>query len=169
MYRIQQGSSPGLNLSSLVAGAALTPLSIFTVVSRYVNLSNLSDRTRLLLGSLGLAVSMLLLGFSNTLLSCVFSLGICGYAIGIIYGSAPHIISSGVEDNQLHEAFGLNQISRSIGYSIGSVITMNILSSFYSNHGYPTLLSYYVISIIGLLCSVFLSLIIIFSFNKYSN
>ncbi|MBT0725699.1 MFS transporter [Rosenbergiella sp. S61] len=169
MYRIQQVVSPGLNLSPLVAGAALTPLSVFTIVSRYINLNNLSDKSRLLLGSLGLIVSMVLLGVSNTVFSTVFSLGICGYAIGIIYGSAPHIISSGVEDQQLHEAFGLNQISRSIGYSIGSVVTMNILSTFYSIHGSPSVTSYLLISLIGLICSIFLSLIIILSFNKIMN
>lgn len=57
-----------------------------------------------------------------------------GYGIGLIFGALPHIIKDNLNTSDAAEAYSLNQISRSVGYSIGSVISINIISSFFLNH-----------------------------------
>lgn len=50
----------------------------------------------------------------------------------------------------MEEAYGLNQVSRSMGYAIGSVISINIISSFFLNSaGEASKYSYITLGIVG--------------------
>jgi hypothetical protein len=81
---------------------------------------------------------------------CFFSMALCGYGIGLIYGSVPHIIKENLNTADVAEAYVLNQVSRSVGYSIGSVISINIISSFFLNSaGEASNYSYITLGMIG--------------------
>lgn len=151
MFRIQQLSYPGLSATPLMAGLTLTPLSVAMLVSRFINFNTVNHYLKSIIGNLFLFLSfMSFIFFDGSIFSYCVSMALSGYGIGLIYGSIPHIIKETLNPAHVAEAFGLNQVSRSVGYTIGSVISINIISSFFLNStGEASQYSYMSLGIIG--------------------
>lgn len=168
MLRIQQTSFPGLSETPLMAGLVLTPLSVATIISRYINLNHFSNYIRALVGSIFLFLSIIAFMIINREIIFEFiSMALCGYGIGLIFASLPHIIKENLNKSDAAEAFSLNQISRSVGYSIGSVISVNIISSFFLNYeGEPSKDSYMLLAVTGLIITLLLFILINFCYKR---
>lgn len=169
MLRIQQTSFPGLSETPLMAGLVLTPFSVATIVSRYITLNHISSYTKCLIGSVFLFLSIIAFMIINGEIIFEFiCMALCGYGIGLIFGALPHIIKENLNKSDAAEAFSLNQLSRSVGYSIGSVISVNIISSFFLNHaGEPSKDSYMLLAIAGLIITLLLFALIIFCYKRF--
>ena len=95
-------------------------------------------------------------------------MALCGYGIGLIFGALPHIIKENLNKSDAAEAYSLNQISRSVGYSIGSVISVNIISAFFLNHtGEPSKDSYMLLAIAGLIITLMLFALINLCYKRF--
>lgn len=171
MLRVQQTSYPGLSETALMAGLVLTPFSIATLFSRYVTLNHLNNYTKALVGSLFLFLSFCAFMIINRVVIFEFiSMALCGYGIGLIFGAIPHIIKESLNKSDAAEAFSLNQLSRSIGFSIGSVISVNIISSFFLNAaGEPSKASYRLLAMISLIIIALLFTLILFCDKRFGS
>ncbi len=169
MLRIQQTSFPGLSETTLMAGLVLTPFSVATIISRYITLNHFSSYTKSLVGSIFLFLSIIAFMIINGEIIFEFiCMALCGYGIGLIFGALPHIIKENLNKSDAAEAFSLNQLSRSVGYSIGSVISVNIISSFFLNHtGEPSKDSYMLLAIAGLIITLVLFVLINFCYKRF--
>jgi MFS family permease len=139
--------SYGLGASVVVAGLVLLPMSAFsfsssklvTYLNRWFNPSQI-----LPLGVLGLSASLLMFATSRGSLWEIFVImGIGGIGIGSSFAVMPRMIVSAVPASETSSALALNQVLRTVGYSIGSAVTGTILtahtaagSEFPTNHGY---------------------------------
>ena len=104
--------------------------------------------------------------FSGGIVFYFISLALSGYGVGLIFGSIPHIVKGNLNQDDAAEAYGLNQISRSMGYSIGSVISINIISSLFLNSvGEASKYSYIMLGIVGLIITVILSSLIMYGYK----
>lgn len=169
MLRIQQTSFPGLSETPLMAGLILTPFSIATIISRYITLNHLSSYIKSIVGSVFLFLAIIAFMIINGEIIFEFiCMALCGYGIGLIFGALPHIIKDNLNTSDAAEAYSLNQISRSVGYSIGSVISINIISSFFLNHtGEPSKDSYKLLAIAGLIITLILFAFINFCYKRF--
>lgn len=172
MFFIQQSSFPGLSETSLMAGFVLTPLSIATIFSRYINFYVINNYFRSIIGSIFIFLSFIPFLFScnGGIVSLFVAMALCGYGIGLIYSSLPQIIKDNLNKNDSAEAYGLNQLSRTVGYSIGSVISVNIIYSFFLNTtGEASEYSYIMLGVVGLITSAVLFSLIIYSWRYGRN
>lgn len=168
MFVIQQASFPGLSQTPLIAGFVLTPLSIATIISRYTNFYMVNNYFKSIIGSAFLFLSFIPFIFAcrGGIVSLFVSMALSGYAIGIIYSSLPQIIKESLNKTDAAEAYGLNQLSRTVGYSIGSVISINIIYSFFLNStGEASEYSYILLGVVGAIISVILSALIMYSWS----
>ncbi|MCE3237065.1 MAG: transporter [Gammaproteobacteria bacterium] len=151
IFRIQQPSYPGLSETPMMAGLTLTFLSVATLVSRFINLNNINNYLKSIIGSTFLFFSLMSFIYVNGgIIFCFIAMALCGYGIGLIYGSIPQIIKENLNKDDGEETYGLNQVSRSIGYAIGSVISINIIYSFFLNNaGEASKYSYITLGITG--------------------
>lgn len=152
MFRIQQSAYPGLSQAPWMAGLTLTALSIATLVSRFINFRTVNSYLKSIMGSIFLFLSLTSFIFVNGgIILCFFSMAFCGYGIGLIYGSIPQMIKENLNKDDAEETYGLNQVSRSVGYAIGSVISITMISSKYSYMMLGITGSIFVIILFGLI------------------
>ncbi|WP_375502276.1 MFS transporter [uncultured Jatrophihabitans sp.] len=126
-------TSYGLGESVVVAGLVLLPLSaasytaskLVTYASRWVG------PTRILpVGALLFALALLLFaGYRDHLWQIFVEMGIAGLAIGCSFAVMPRLIVTAVPNEDTGSALALNQVLRSIGYSIGSALSATILTA----------------------------------------
>lgn len=168
MLRIQQTTFPGFSQTPLMAGLALTPFSLATIISRYITLDYFNSYAKALIGSLFLFLAIIAFMIINDKIIFEFiCMALSGYGIGLIFGALPHIIKETLNKSDAAEAYSLNQLSRSVGYSIGSVISVNIISSFFINHlSEPSENSYRLLGLVGLIIAIFLFLLINFCYRR---
>ena len=123
----------GLGASVVVAGLVLLPLSAMsflaskavTHVTRWV-----SPNRILPFGALAFAASLILFATSRSHLWEIFvAMGIGGIGIGCSFAVMPRMIVSAVPAEQTSSALALNQVLRTVGYSIGSALAATILTS----------------------------------------
>ncbi|HLX52321.1 MAG TPA: MFS transporter [Aquella sp.] len=163
MFRIQQSSPPGLSETPMMAGLTLTALSAATLTSRFINFNTVNSYLKSIIGSTFLFFSLMPFVFvGGGIIFCFISMALCGYGIGLIYGSIPQIIKENLNKDDGEETYGLNQVSRSVGYAIGSVISINIISSFFLNNtGEASRNSYVMLGITGLIFVIILCVLIV--------
>jgi MFS family permease len=139
--------SYGLGASVVVAGLVLLPMSalsfssskLVTFLGKWIPVARI-----LPLGVLVLGVALTLLATSRGSLWEIFVImGIGGIGVGISSAVMPRMIVGAVPAGQTSSALALNQVLRTIGYSIGSALAATILTAhtaagqeFPSNRGY---------------------------------
>ncbi|WP_119344270.1 MFS transporter [Facilibium subflavum] len=167
MIRIQQQTFPGFAKSALVAGLVLTPLSIATLISRYISFDTFGHYARLFAGNVCLGSSFIVFSIVyGGIIWDFIAMALCGYGIGLIYGVLPAVIKEKINACDTAEVYSLNQISRSIGYSIGSVISINIISAFFQNaYGEPGSYAYLTLGTVAIIISIMLCLTILYNYR----
>lgn len=139
--------SYGLGESVVVAGLALLPLSCASALSsRLVSVISrwLSPARILPIGSLGFALALVLFGTARSeLWQILIAMAIGGVAMGCSFAVMPRMIVAAIPAHETGSALALNQVVRTVGYSIGSALAAAILTAHTpagallpDNHGY---------------------------------
>ncbi len=139
--------SYGLGASVVVGGLALLPLSaasffsskLVTPLSRWIKAERL-----LPLGALAFALSLVLFATNRDhLWEILVAMGLAGVGIGCSFAVMPRMIVSSIPAEETSSALAMNQVLRTIGYSMGSALAATILtahttaaSEFPANDGY---------------------------------
>ncbi|MCZ4499702.1 MAG: major facilitator superfamily transporter [Marmoricola sp.] len=135
----------GLGESVFVAGLTLVPLSVLsTSVSRTVPwiVSRVGLRPVIPFGSLMVSAASLFFAFGHTHLWQIFvSAGLLGIGLGYTFAAMPGLIVGAVPAEETSSAMGFYQVSRYIGFAIGSGLAVTLLRAF-GDDGVPTLGSY---------------------------
>jgi MFS family permease len=137
----------GLGASVVVGGLVLLPLSAFSfLASKFANYATkwVSPNRLLPFGALAFALSLALFATSRGHLWEIFVvMGIGGIGMGCSFAVMPRLIVSSIPAEETSSALALNQVLRTVGYSIGSALAATILTAhtaanveFPANDGY---------------------------------
>jgi MFS family permease len=145
----------GLGASVVVAGLALLPMSIasFCTSKLVVWLSRWFSAERLLpLGVLSFVAGLILFATSRSQLWEIFLvMAIVGFSIGASFAVMPRMIMAATPLSETSSALALNQVLRTVGYSIGSALSATVLTAHTANGAiFPTNSGYTVAAVISM-------------------
>ena len=135
----------GFGESVFVAGLSLVPLSAVSALSSrtvpWVE-DRVGSRTILPLGSLAVAAASLLFALGVGHLWELFLVtGLLGIGFGYTYAAMPGLIVGAVPRGETGSAMGFYQVSRFVGFAVGSGVAVTLLRAFGDASG-PTLGAY---------------------------
>jgi len=152
--------SYGLGASVVVSGLILLPMSVasFSATTLVTHLSRWLSPTRILpIGALLFAVALLVFALGRSdLWEILVVMAIAGLGIGSSFSVLPRLIVSAVPADATSSALALNQVLRTVGFSIGSALSATILTA-HTGVGspYPTSSGYTVGALVAVaLCVV---------------
>jgi predicted MFS family arabinose efflux permease len=126
-------AASGLGASVVVSGLVLLPMSAASfAASRLVTwLSRWVDAARMLpLGALMFAAALVVFATSRSRLWEIFVvMGIAGLAIGSSFSVLPRLIVGAVPATETSSALALNQVLRTVGFSVGSALSATVLTA----------------------------------------
>jgi MFS family permease len=122
----------GLGASSLVAGLALVPFSVTSLLASRTTTAILrrSSAAAVLIGG-SLVISAAGVFFSllhGAVWEAFVTMGVVGVGFGYTFAAIPGMITRSVAAGATGGAMGLYQVSRCIGFSIGSALAASILA-----------------------------------------
>ncbi|CAN5448458.1 MFS transporter [soil metagenome] len=140
-----QLSAFGLGESIFVAGLTLVPLSILSAsVSRTLPwvTARFGLRPVIPFGALMVGAASLFFVFGHSHLWQMFiTTGLLGIGLGYTFAAMPGLIVGAVPPEETSSAMGFYQVSRYVGFAIGSGLAVTLLRAF-GDDGVPTLGSY---------------------------
>ena len=144
----------GMGESVFVAGLTLVPLSIFSAsVSRTVPAlqRRIGMRAVLPLGSLIVTAAILFFALTATQLWQAFvTMGILGIGLGYTFAAMPGLIVGAVPPEETGSAMGFYQVSRFVGFALGSGLAITLLHAFSGGaDAVPTLSAYRETALVG--------------------
>jgi MFS family permease len=132
----------GMNRSVLAAGLTLVPLSVFSMVSSRlfpVVQRRAGMRVVIPLGSTILAGAMVFLGLTGDALWQAFvTMGLFGLGLGFTFAAMPGLIVSSVPKGETSSAMSFYQVTRYVGFSIGSGLAVTFVRLFDHGAAVPT-------------------------------
>jgi MFS family permease len=139
--------SYGIGASVVVGGLVLLPMSVFSfAASKLVTyLNRWATPSQILpLGVLALCASLLVFALERGSLWEIFVvMGVGGIGMGGSFAVMPRMIVTAIPAEETSSALALNQVLRTVGYSIGSAVAATVLTAhtahgaeFPDNHGY---------------------------------
>lgn len=135
----------GLGESVFVAGLTLVPLSVLSAsVSRTLPwvTARVGSRPVIPFGALMVAAASLFFVFGHShLWQTLVTTGLLGVGLGYTFAAMPGLIVGSVPAEETSSAMGFYQVSRYIGFAIGSGLAVTLLRAF-GDDGVPTLASY---------------------------
>jgi MFS family permease len=135
----------GLGESIFVAGLTLVPLSVLSAsVSRTLPwvTARVGLRPVIPFGSLMVSAASVFFAFGHAHLWQIFvSAGLLGIGLGYTFAAMPGLIVGSVPSEETSSAMGFYQVSRYVGFAIGSGLAVTLLRAF-GDDGVPTLGSY---------------------------
>jgi MFS family permease len=135
----------GLGASVFVAGLTLVPLSLFsTLTSRTLPAIEARVGVRPIIPAGAVAVGLSCLFFAATadhLWQVFVTMGILGLGLGYTFAAMPGLIVGSIPRSETSSAMAFYQVSRFVGFSIGSGLAATLLHALGSG-GEPTLSSY---------------------------
>lgn len=142
----------GFGQSVFIAGLTLVPLSVLSAsVSRTLPAltARFGVRPIIPLGALAVALSSLFFGLTLTSLWQAFvTMAILGVGLGYTFAAMPGLIVGAVPREETGSAMGFYQVSRFVGFALGSGLAITLLQGF-GQHSQPTLHSYRVTALVG--------------------
>jgi MFS family permease len=156
----------GLGASVVVAGLVLLPMSVMSFsASRVVAYLNrwISSERILPLGLFTFVVGVFVFATARSHLWEIFVvMGIIGLAIGSSFAVMPRMIMMSTPAGETSSALALNQVLRTVGYSIGSALSATILTAHTASGAiYPANRGYTVAAVIAM---VLLAVTVVVSF-----
>jgi MFS family permease len=135
----------GFGASVFIAGLTLLPLSLFSALASWT-LPALQARWGLRVvipvGALAVAAGGSFFALTATHLWQAFVMtGLLGIGLGLTFAALPGLVVGAVPRDQTGSAMGLYQVSRFIGFAIGSGLAVTLLRAF-GTDGEATLTSY---------------------------
>ena len=141
LFRSQVAQLPaGLDETVFIAGLTLLPLSVFSAVSNRL-LPLLSRRTgpraTIPIGCMIMAAGMLFFALTgDSLWQALLAMGLAGLGVGITFGALPGLITESIPPAETSSAMSTYQVTRYVGYAIGSALAVTLLRAF-SGNGTP--------------------------------
>jgi predicted MFS family arabinose efflux permease len=130
----------GLHESVFIAGLTLLPLSVLSTVSnRLLPLLRRATgpRATLPIGCVIMAVGMFFFAATgDSLWEALLTMGLAGLGIGITFGALPGLIAESSPPAETSSAMATFQVTRYVGYSIGSALAITLLRA-YGGNGIP--------------------------------
>ncbi|GAB3743694.1 hypothetical protein GCM10027598_77140 [Amycolatopsis oliviviridis] len=127
------GAPYGFALPGVAAGAALIPFSLLGFVAgksmpRLV--ARITERwTYALSAGIAIAGALLFVVAGTSLLAVLTAIGLLGFAVGGIFALMPKLVLAGVPQDETASVLSINQIIRSIGFSLGSALAGSLLAA----------------------------------------
>ncbi len=150
--QIVQQPTFGFGATVFVAGLTLVPLSVLSSsASRTVPWLEGRIGVRPIIPAGAVAVGVASLFFSvttNHLWQAFVTMGIMGIGLGYTFAAMPGLIVGAVPREQTSSAMGLYQVSRLVGFAIGSGLAVTLLRAF-GEDGHPTLDAYRATGLVG--------------------
>jgi MFS family permease len=121
----------GLHESVFVAGLTLLPLSALSAVSnrllpllrRYTG-----PRGTIPIGCVIMAAGMFFFAVTgDSLWEALLTMGLAGLGVGITFGALPGLIAESIPPTETGSAMSTYQVTRYVGFSIGSALTVTLL------------------------------------------
>lgn len=142
----------GLNETVFVAGLSLVPLSLMSAVSSRV-MPRVEDRigTRPIipLGSVAVAAAAVLFAVAVDHLWQLFAVtALLGVGFGFTFAAMPGLIVGAIPREETGSAMGFYQVSRFVGFSVGSGVAVTLLRAF-GEQGRPTLGAYHATALVA--------------------
>jgi MFS family permease len=145
MTQFVQLTGFGLGASVFVGGLTLVPLSVASFVASRFLLPfqrRLGVRPMIPAGALTVGLGAALFAASASALWQAFvAMGVVGLGLGFTFAAMPGLIVGATPRSETGSAMGFYQVSRYVGFSIGSGLTVTLLRAF-GTGGEPTLGSY---------------------------
>jgi MFS family permease len=129
----------GIDASVFVAGLTLVPLSIMSALSARLipRMRRLGPRGIVPLGCLMIAVAMTVMALDNENLAAAFvTMALVGLGLGLTFAAIPGLIIGAVPQSETGSAMSFYQVTRYIGFAIGSGLAVTLLRAF-SGDGPP--------------------------------
>jgi predicted MFS family arabinose efflux permease len=130
----------GIDRSVLAAGLTLLPLSVLSVASsRLFPLvrDRAGMRATIPLGAMVIAAAMVFFGLTGDALWQAFVvMGFVGLGLGFTFAAMPGLIISSVPKSETSSAMSFYQVTRYVGFSIGSGLAVTFVRAF--DHGAVT-------------------------------
>jgi MFS family permease len=124
----------GLGDTIFITGLALTPLSAGSfVASRFLTVlsARLGPRGVLAIGSLVVGLGMVIFALTlEALWQILVAMGIIGIGLGLTFAALPGLIVSSTPRSETGSATGFYQVSRYVGFAIGSGLSITLLRAF---------------------------------------
>ena len=124
----------GLGDTIFVTGLALTPLSAGSfVASRFLPVlaARLGQRAVLAIGSLVVGLGMVIFALTlEALWQILVAMGIIGIGLGLTFAALPGLIVGSTPRSETGSATGFYQVSRYVGFSVGSGLSITLLRAF---------------------------------------
>ncbi|WP_218025853.1 MFS transporter [Nocardia miyunensis] len=123
----------GFALPGVAAGAALIPFSLLGFVAGKAMprlVARITERwTYAFSTAIAIASALLFVVGSRSLLVVLAAIALLGFAVGGVFAVIPELVLVGVPREETASVLSINQISRSIGMSIGSALAGFLLSA----------------------------------------
>jgi predicted MFS family arabinose efflux permease len=152
----------GLGASLLVAGLIMVPVSVISFFSTYVVewIGRWMPAVRIMpVGVAIVGAAQVMFAGARSSLWEIFVIGaLLGLGVGCSFAVMPRIIVRAVPPEETSSALAMNQVLRTIGYTIGSSLAAAVLSAHEHGGNYPTDSGYTV----GALAGVGLCLVAVF-------
>ncbi|MFT4034607.1 MAG: MFS transporter [Patulibacter sp.] len=144
----------GMGASVFVAGLTLVPLSICSgAVSRTLPAvqRRVGMRAVLPVGAVIVSVAITFFGLTGTALWQAFvTMGLLGVGLGYTFAAMPGLIVGAVPPQETGSAMGFYQVSRFVGFALGSGLALTLLHLFAGGAGaVPTLGAYRATALVG--------------------
>jgi len=132
----------GMHRSVLAAGLTLLPLSVLSMLSSRlfrVARARVGVRPTIPLGAAVIACAMVFFGLTGDALWQAFvTMGIVGLGLGFTFAALPGLIISSVPQQETSSAMSFYQVTRYVGFSIGSGLAVTLLRVFDHGAAVPT-------------------------------
>jgi MFS family permease len=131
----------GINQTVFVAGLTLLPLSaISTLASRFVPAARRRFGVRGVIpaGCASFAAGMLLFALVSSLWAAFVVMALVGLGMGLTFAAMPGLILSSVPQSETSSAMSFYQVTRYVGFSIGSGLAVTLLRAFDGGASVPT-------------------------------
>jgi MFS family permease len=158
----------GLGESVFVAGLVLVPFSVASLVTAILNpwiIQHLRQDFMLPIGSLVFILSFGVFRFAHSeLWELYVVLALVGVGVGFTFAGVPALIMRAVPAEETGSALAMNQVVRTVGYSIGSALSAAILASHTAAPSlYPTNSGYnqaIIVAAVMCACAVVVSIVL---------
>lgn len=131
----------GIGQTVFVAGLTLLPFSVLSAVSsRMVPVARrrLGPRATIPIGSVVIAVAMAFFALAGgTLADAFITMGLVGLGLGFTFAAMPGLIVGAVPQHETSSAMSFYQVTRYVGFSVGSGLAVTLLHAF-GGGGVPT-------------------------------
>jgi MFS family permease len=131
----------GIDQTVFVAGLTLLPMSIIsTTASRFVPTARRRFGTRGVIpaGCVAIAVGMLFFALVSSLWAAFVLMALVGLGLGLTFAAMPGLIVSSVPQSETSSAMSFYQVTRYVGFSIGSGLSVTLLRAFDGGASVPT-------------------------------